>query len=74
MDGLVVVTGAAQPGAFVGCLNERTEVGVIVRASTEPSGAYRLEITAEALDVLSLWQFQGTEPGGQRREVLVPEE
>lgn len=71
-EGFVVVSGEARPGAFVGCLNERTEIGVIVRAEVT-SGRYTLRVAAESLDVLTLWQFEGTEPGGQRREVVVPE-
>lgn len=71
-DGIVVVSGEARPGAFVGCLNERTEMGVLVRADVT-TGAYTLRVMAESLDVLTLWQFEGTEPGGQRREVVVPE-
>jgi hypothetical protein len=69
--GLVTVTGSARPGAFVGCLNQRTEDGVIVRADVT-SGAYTLRIAAEIDDTLSLWQFEGTSPGGEQTDVVVP--
>ncbi|MFK7990396.1 MAG: hypothetical protein AB8I08_30520 [Sandaracinaceae bacterium] len=71
-DGMVTVTGEARPGAFVGCLNERTEIGVLVRTDVI-TGEYSLQVAAESSDVLTLWQFEGTEPGGQRREVVVPD-
>ena len=71
-DGLVTVTGQARAGAFVGCLNERTEIGVLVRTDLV-TGMYSIRIAAESRDVLTLWQFEGTEPGGQRQEVVVPD-
>ncbi len=71
MDGLVTITGEARPGAFVGCLNENTEVGVLVRADPM-SGAYTVRIQAMSGDGIAIWQFEGTESGGMRRDVIVP--
>ena len=71
MTGFVTVSGEARPGAFVGCLNENTEVGVLVRADPM-SGEYTLRIQAMSGDGLALWQFEGTEPGGMRRDLVVP--
>lgn len=71
VDGFATVTGEAQPGAFVFCVNERLESGVIVRADMT-SGAYSLRIPAVANDTLVLWQEIGTEPG-EKVERFVPE-
>ena len=70
-SGIVTVSGNAQPGAFVGCLNERTEEGVLVRADTM-TGDYVLRIPAEIDDTLTLWQFEGTDSGGMAVTVVVP--
>ncbi len=69
--GIVTVTGNARPGAFVGCLNQRTEDGVIVHADLM-TGDYTLRIAAEVDDSLTLWQFEATSPGGEQTEVVVP--
>jgi len=71
MEGMVTISGEARAGAFVGCLNENTEAGVIVRADPM-SGAYTLRIAATTGDGVTLWQFQGTEPGGMRRDLIIP--
>lgn len=70
-DGLVTVSGNAREGAFVGCLNERTETGVLVR-SDPMTGDFSLRIAAESDDTLTLWQFEGTDPGGMQTTVVVP--
>src|SRR5687768_16054319 len=67
--GLATVRGEARPGAFVGCLNNRTEAGVIVRADVD-DGAYELRIPAEGEDLLTLWQFDSTAPGGEQIDVI----
>jgi hypothetical protein len=61
-SGMVTVTGEVTPGAFVGCLNERTERGIIVRSDPD-SGAYSLRIEAEVGDDLGLWQIVGSDRG-----------
>ena len=71
MDGIVTIRGEAQPGAFVGCLNENTEAGVIVRADPM-SGEYTVRIAAMTGDGVALWQFQGTDSGGMRRDLIIP--
>ncbi|HEY8428418.1 MAG TPA: hypothetical protein VIL20_08595 [Sandaracinaceae bacterium] len=70
-DGMVTVSGNARAGAFVGCLNESTEVGVIVRADVD-TGDFSLRIAAEVGDGLTLWQFESTAPGGEQTHVIVP--
>ena len=69
--GNVTVTGQARAGSFVGCLNERSEMGVLVRADSD-TGDFSLTIAAQSDDLLTLWQFEGTEPGGQRTGLVVP--
>ena len=54
--------------AFVSCLNERTERGVIVRATSE--GTYELRIAAEIGDDLSVWQHVGTERSPAEHEIV----
>ncbi len=71
-DGTVLVTGNARLGAFVGCLNEDTEAGVIVRADVD-TGDYALRIPAEIGHSLTLWQFESTAPGGEQTHVFVPD-
>jgi hypothetical protein len=66
------VTGEARPGAFVGCLNERTEDGVIVRSDVV-SGEYELTIPAVSGDDLTIWQFESTGGGGEPLHRPVPE-
>lgn len=70
-DGTVLVTGDARPGAFVSCLNERTEEGVVVRSDVE-TGAYSLRIAAEVGDDLTIWQFESTGGGGEAIYRTVP--
>lgn len=70
-DGLVTVRGNAREGAFVGCLNERTEMGVLVRSDVM-TGDFALRIAAEPDDTLSVWQFEGTDPGGMQTTLVVP--
>lgn len=69
-DGTVLVTGNARLGAFVGCLNEDTEVGVIVRADVD-TGDFALRIPAEVGHALTVWQFDSTAPGGQQVHLVV---
>lgn len=69
--GMVRVSGNARPGAFVACLNERTEEGVVVRADLD-SGDYSLRIAAEIDDTLTLWQFETTGGGGEPVYRTVP--
>lgn len=70
-SGMVTVSGNARHGSFVGCLNQRTEEGVIVRADVM-TGDYTLQIAAEVDDTLSLWQFEASSPGGEQVNVTVP--
>ena len=58
-DGTVTVTGEVIEGAFVFCLNERTETGVIVRA--DPAGSFTLSLPARVDDDLSVWQQVGND-------------
>lgn len=71
-EGFVQVSGNARPGAFVGCLNERTEDGVIVRSDVV-SGDYSLRIRAAVGDDLTLWQFESTGGGGEPIHRTVPD-
>jgi hypothetical protein len=59
--GMSVVTGACLEDAFVACLNESLESGVIVRCDEE--GQYLLKITARTGDDVTLWQVRGSERG-----------
>lgn len=72
MDGFVTISGMARPGAFVLCLNEATEEGVIVRADPV-SGQYSLRILAMSGDTLVLWQNDGGDEGGMQVTVIVPD-
>jgi hypothetical protein len=69
--GFVTVEGDARAGAYVGCLNNSTDNGVIVRSDVT-TGAYTLRIEAQSDDVLTLWQFEASSPGGQTIDVVVP--
>lgn len=62
-SGMVEVRGAVLADALVLCFNERSEVGVIVRA--ESDGRFTLRIAAESDDDLSVWQQIGTDQGPQ---------
>jgi hypothetical protein len=68
--GNVTVRGQALDSAYVACLNERTEQGVITRA--DDAGAYSIEIAAQAGDVIDVWQFDATSNGGELTTVIVP--
>jgi hypothetical protein len=68
--GFVTVNGQARPNAFVSCLNENSDEGVIVRA--DMTGIYSLRLEAATGDMLSLWQFEGTPNGGMQVHVSVP--
>jgi hypothetical protein len=70
-EGMVEVNGNARLGAFVACLNERTEVGIIVRADPM-SGDFSIRIPAETGDTITLWQFEASSPGGQQIHLTVP--
>lgn len=52
-QGLVQVRGEVLPQAYVSVFNERTEVGVIVRADDD--GLFEAEIAAEVDDMLTIW-------------------
>jgi hypothetical protein len=64
-----VVTGQAEGGALVSCLNEDTARGVIETA--DGTGAFSLRLPATAGDHLSVWQDSGSGPG-QLLELVVP--
>ena len=72
-DGFVTVSGQAREGAFVACLNEQTEDGVIVRADLA-TGAYTLRVAAMPEDVLVLWQFDAADEGSMQVRRTVPRE
>lgn len=69
MDGMVTVSGEARPGAYVFCLNNDTEMGVIVTADPA-DGTYSLRIAASIGDGLSVWQ-QVDGRSGMFRELIV---
>ena len=69
-DGLVSISGTAQPLAIVSALNQRTELGVLVVADEE--GAFGLAIAAEAGDDISLWNRLADTTSGVTT-VTVPE-
>ncbi len=54
VSGLVTVSGAVLPDAFVFCLNVRLESGVIVRA--DAAGRFTLQVQAQIGDGLQVWQ------------------
>lgn len=59
--GLVHVEGTANERAFVGCLNLRTERGVLVRA--DDGGHFELTLEGQAGDDLQMWQIVGADSG-----------
>lgn len=61
-DGIVTVDGDALEGAFVSCLNEDTERGVIVRADAT-TGAFVLRLEASPGDLLTVFQAIDTDRG-----------
>ncbi|HJL19886.1 MAG TPA: hypothetical protein RMH99_29755 [Sandaracinaceae bacterium LLY-WYZ-13_1] len=63
-DGVVTVMGEARPGAFVACLNENTEAGVLVRADVD-TGAYVARLPAETGHAIRVWQFEASDAGGE---------
>ena len=69
--GNVAITGEARPGAFVACLNENTEVGVIVRADPA-TGAFATSLPADVGHEIRGWQFESTDGGGQPVFRIVP--
>lgn len=70
LQGLVRVSGEVVPRAFVYVFNQRLELGVITRADDE--GLFEVEVRAEPLDVLWVWQELDGETG-ERKETRVPE-
>lgn len=52
-EGLVTISGRAQPSAIVSALNQRTETGVVVVA--DPAGDFTLAIGGEPGDDITLW-------------------
>ena len=72
MDGFVTVTGdVSSEGAFVGCLNENTEDGVLVR-SDPTTGEYTCRLLGMTGHEIRVWQFVDTGPGGEPIFVTVP--
>jgi hypothetical protein len=69
--GMVTITGEARLGAYVGSLNNSTDTGVIVRSDVD-TGVYTIRIAAQIDDVITLWQFEATSPGGETIDVVVP--
>lgn len=69
--GMVSVEGKANEDAYVACLNERTESGVITKSDSE--GSFSLEIAAQLHDSLTLWQIIGSDHG-RFTSVSVPTE
>jgi len=69
VDGLVTLSGEVLPEAYVFCLNLDQDQGVIVRSDT--TGAFTLQIPADAGNYLSVWQELGTD-SGPPLEVRVP--
>ena len=70
-SGLVTVNGNARPGTFVGCLNENSERGILLRADVD-TGDFSFQIGAEVADTLRLWQFDATDSGGMPDFITVP--
>lgn len=58
-DGVLTLKGSAQPEAIVYAFNERSEEGVITKASG--SGIYLLKIQAVLGDEIAVWQEVGSE-------------
>jgi hypothetical protein len=72
MDGFVTITGeVSNQGAFVGCLNENTESGVVVR-SDPMTGDYSCRLPAMSGHEVRVWQFDSTGPGGEPIFVPIP--
>jgi hypothetical protein len=72
VDGFVTVMGdVSSEGAFVGCLNENTEAGVLVR-SDPMTGDYSCRLLAMSGHEIRVWQFVSTGTGGEPTFVTVP--
>lgn len=65
-NGIVVISGEAEPSSFVMCVNETTMSGVI--EFSDETGAYTLRIRAASGDVLTIRHLEG----GMSRELVVP--
>jgi len=70
--GMVTVEGKVNDDAYVACLNERTESGVIEKSG--PEGYFNLKIAAQAKDALTLWQIIGSDFGPPRSFEVPSEE
>ncbi|MBN1653684.1 MAG: hypothetical protein JXA30_07900 [Deltaproteobacteria bacterium] len=57
--------------AYVACLNERTESGIITKSKAD--GFFSLRINAQAKDALTVWQMVGSE-NGTFKPISVPGE
>jgi hypothetical protein len=69
---MVTVEGRVNDDAYVACLNERTESGVITKSGAE--GFFNLRIAAQVDDSLTLWQIIGQERGPYRSYDVPSEE
>ena len=69
---MVTVEGKVNDDAYVACLNERTESGVITRSG--PEGYFNLKIAAQVEDLLTLWQIIGSDFGPPRSYDVPSEE
>ncbi len=67
-SGLVTVSGDALPGAYVLCVNERTNDGVIDTADDD--GHFSLTLEADTGDTLLIWQQVGTDRGPTQNLVV----
>jgi hypothetical protein len=63
------ILGQCSPGAVVTAMVERTGQGAIVE-DREADGRYRVEVEADACDVVLLSQIDGEEGSAQTRVVL----
>lgn len=68
-DGTVTIEGDVLPGAYVSCLNNDTDRGVIERA--DDTGHFVVVIAAEVGHYLTIWQQSGTDRGPPMN-VIVP--
>ena len=68
-SGIVTVEGDVLENAYVFCLNDRTERGVIVVA--DGTGHFTLQIEAMSGDGLMVWQELGRDLG-EPGEIVVP--
>ncbi len=70
LQGLALVSGQANPEAYVTVLNERAGQGKIQQADHD-TGHFEIEIAAEIGDTLTIWQEQDGITG-ERLEQTVP--